>query len=122
LRGARLAKLICDRTDDRKRYYDPGNVQSTPARTGLASFTAYRHILINMVLPLDLEKEDETYDWLLRGTKDEMSMISGCTGICPYVIHTMGQVTHFTIKMKKVVMTALRVPPPCSFQTVRPFI
>ncbi|KKY25351.1 hypothetical protein UCRPC4_g01829 [Phaeomoniella chlamydospora] len=95
LAGARMARLILDKTDPGERYWKQSNVQSSQARISNANMVAYVDICAHPVTPLKFDEEGRTYTWLLSGTESDSRRIHGGTGLCPKLLHMFGQITHF---------------------------
>ena len=102
--GNRLAKRILDNADPGFKHWDPVNVQSSKARITLANRIAFIDILVLPVTPLQVQKNDRMYGWLVEGTNAEVSKIHGGTGLCSKLLHTFAQITHLTALMAEVVL------------------
>jgi hypothetical protein len=87
-------------TDPGSRYYKPMNVQAASARISNANMLAFVNILCQPVMPLSMfDETDNGHPWLLEGSAREMRCIYGGTGLCPKLLHMLGQITHLCKKM-----------------------
>jgi hypothetical protein len=95
-----IAKIIMTATDPGCRYYRPRNVQATSARISNANMLAFVNILCQPVMPLAMfDASDNGHSWLLEGSAREMRCIYGGTGMCPKLLHMLGQITLLCKKM-----------------------
>ncbi|KAE9976165.1 hypothetical protein EG327_008214 [Venturia inaequalis] len=99
LEGARTAAKFLDVTDPGYRYYKPGNVQTSSARTGNMVNIARVAIFALPFTPLDVANtSNKKFGWLLHGTSASVHRIHGTAGYSPKLLHIWAQITHLAAK------------------------
>ena len=89
-------------TDQSFRYYGSlTNVQCTTARISNGNNMAMVHLIGRMTLPLSVRDTDgaNLHPWLLEGTEQDSRRIFGGTGMCPKLLHIIGQITYLSARM-----------------------
>ena len=97
-----MARLILDKSDPGYRFWHPKHVQMSHARLSNAIWFGYCEILVFPVTPLEVDKSENFFGWLLAGTVEDVRKVHGSTGVCSKLLHVFATITQLSAEFSEV--------------------